>query len=234
MLPVVRMVDTIHADVKNIPAVIPDDAGYISGTSDVDWTAGDFAKFSGHTIVRIWQGFGPVPADDAYDAIDVEARAVTPQMAADAVERRVNRGIQWTWIYGTDSTLAETNALIRAKGDHIWIGHVYSWLADWNLNEAEATALIGSMIHGATCISVQWASPSSNPNTVLPGTDMTLAQSNCDLSVTDARWGAKPAPPPPPVPVPPAMMSGFLCFIGSDGKLVSQPVTSSDSGSTWH
>jgi hypothetical protein len=56
-----------------------------------------------------------------------------------------------------------------------------------------------------TCVGVQWASPSSNPNTVLPGpSGKTLREANVDLSVVDAGWvpsgmGKAPAPAPKPV-----------------------------------
>ena len=67
---------------------------------------------------------------------------------------------------------------------------------------------------------VQWASPSSNPGTLVPGTGLTLTQANCDLSVADKSW---PSVPPPPLhtsaPAPPGLWkSARLLGIGLDGN----------------
>jgi hypothetical protein len=35
---------------------------------------------------------------------------------------------------------------------------------------------------------VQWAAPQSNPDTLIPGSSLTLADGNCDLSVTAPGW----------------------------------------------
>jgi hypothetical protein len=35
---------------------------------------------------------------------------------------------------------------------------------------------------------VQWAAPQSNPDTLIPGSNRTLAEGNCDLSVTAPAW----------------------------------------------
>lgn len=41
---------------------------------------------------------------------------------------------------------------------------------------------------GHKIVAVQWASPSSNPDTPLPRSSLTLRQANCDLSVTLDYW----------------------------------------------
>src|SRR6185312_7873588 len=183
--------------------------------------------------IRIFQGYGDLPDVHSFDAVDIESGAVTPAEAASIVRTRVLAGIPWTHLYGTDATLAETGAAIRAYGNSIWNGHVSAWLADWNLNESEAAAKIGTQIHGMTCMAVQWASPSSNPNTLVPGTNVTLKAANCDLSVCDATWipsggwgTPKPATPPPAH----APMPGILVY---GAALQSRKVTSTDGGVTW-
>ena len=42
--------------------------------------------------------------------------------------------------------------------------------------------------YGHKIVAVQWASPSSNPDTPLPRSSLTLEQANCDLSVTLDYW----------------------------------------------
>ena len=43
-----------------------------------------------------------------------------------------------------------------------------------------------------TCRAVHWASPTSNPGTIVPGGTLTLAQAQVDLSVAEDAW--HPAP----------------------------------------
>src|SRR5215472_7734984 len=114
------MVDTIHADVSKVPTDDPYEAGYVSGTSDIDWTSGDWARFPHSVHVRIYQGLGPLGDIRSFDVLDVEAGAVTPQRAADIIEERVNAGIGWTCVYGGDASLAEVTRLTRLKGERIW------------------------------------------------------------------------------------------------------------------
>lgn len=70
------------------------------------------------------------------------------------------------------------------------------WVADWNLTEAQALQYLAD--HPDT-VAVQWASPSSNPGLVVPGTGgRTIRGLNVDLSVGKlAYWlPGKPAPKP--------------------------------------
>ena len=179
-------------------------AGYVSGTSNIMWTAADWARFPNKIKLRIEQGYGGVPADvESYDILDIERGAWTPQSAADEVERRVNAGIEWTTLYAGDADLATTASLIKAKGDRIWIGHVDCILANWNDNQSEAGNTVGTFVHGMTCRGVQYASPTSNPDTILPGSAMTLAQANVDLNAIQLGWQPSSKPVAPPTPVPP-------------------------------
>jgi len=227
-------VDTIHADVNKVPTTEIDVAGYVSGTSDIEWTAGDWARFHASRRIRIWQGYGPKPAISGFEVIDIETGAVTPQQAADEVALRVAANIQWTLLYGGRDALAQTAALIRAKGNHVWNGHVLAWLADWNLNRDQAASLISTYIDGMTCVGVQWASPSSNPHTLLPGSTLTLAQANCDLSVVSAGYVPNSAPglPVTPLPTPPPVQLHGMLVRLPDGTPMA--VRSADGGHTWN
>jgi hypothetical protein len=164
----------------------------------------------------------------------VESGAATPAGAVGWVKARITAGITWSTIYGTDSTLAAVKAALDAAGPAGWYsGHVNVWLADWNLSESGAAVLIGTLIHGMTCVAVQWASPTSNPRTIVPGGTATLQQANVDLSVADANWHPAPAvTPPPPPPPPPAALYGIL-VTGQMGNPVARAVKSLDNGKTW-
>ncbi len=183
------MIDAIHDNAHNIPASAPKVAGYVSGTADIVWTAADWARFPRAGKVRIEQGY---PGFNALgcDVFDVETDAVTPAQAAQGVRERIAARITWTTIYGSDSSLAAVLAALQALGPTWYFGHVDCWLANWSLNQAEAAAIVGTIVHGMTCRTVQWASPQSNPNTLVPGSRLTLAEANCDLSVTQPSWHA--------------------------------------------
>lgn len=228
-----QMVDMTHDAVGKVPAHFDYVGGYCSGLGSVPWDAADWAKYGNARIIRIYQGAGAFPGIAGFDEIDVETGAVTPQQAADLVEQRVNAGITWTGIYGSDAAIAETSTLIQAKGVRVWNGHVYCRVANWNLDEVEASKLVGTYIHGMTCVGVQWASPSSNPNTILPGTSLTLAQANVDLSVVDVNWipsGGFSPPAPPPPPPPPTTIDATLVMLPGG---VAKHVSSTDNGKTW-
>jgi len=189
------MIDATHANLArptaSLAAVLGNVAGYDSGTGDSECTPADWARFprAGHVVLE--QGYTWTPAQIlAASGFDVEDKAVTPLMAAAGVRTRIAAGITWTTIYGSDSKLAATEAALQALGPSWYYGHVDCWLADWNLTEAQAAALLGTLIHGMTCRAVQWASPSSNAATVIPGTTITLAQAQVDLSATEAAWHA--------------------------------------------
>lgn len=228
------MVDTIHGSVSHIPVSTRYVGGYVSGTADIMWTPGDWARFPDSRHIRIFQGHGELPDLRAFDEIDVESGAVTPAEAASIVRTRVLAGIPWTGIYADDANLAATAEAIRAYGASIWNGHVSCRLADWSLSEEEATAKVGLRIHGMTCMGVQWASPTSNPRTLLPGTSLTLREANADLSVVDATWipsGGWGLPAPThPTPVP-ADETAVLVILPTG---LSRRVTSLDGGATWH
>jgi hypothetical protein len=188
------MIDAIRVNARNIPRSAPKVAGYVTGTGDVPWTATEWGYFPRAGHVRIDQSPGlTVFAAGQADVADVEYLAGTIDSFTRAIRERIDAGHQWSTIYGTDGTIAAAAAALQAAGPHGWYyGHVDSWVADWNLNEASAATLIGRQVHGLTCRAVQWASPTSNPGTIVPGSPSTLAQLQVDLSIADAAW--HPAP----------------------------------------
>lgn len=232
-VPTAVMLDTIGANAHNIPGATSNIAGYVTGIGDVPWTGDEWALFPHARHYRIAQGAGVKPVMNGYDIIDVEAGTYTPEEAASMTAARVAAGIQWTTVYGSDDTLARVTEAILAHGRNVWNGHVNYWLADWNLNAEEAAAKLGTEIHGASCVAVQWASPTSNPNTVVPGGGATLRVANIDISVIDANWlpsGGFTGHPVTPKPV--VVHNGMLITVLSNGEFAAKAVTSDDTV-TW-
>jgi len=232
-VPTAVMLDAMGVNASRIPAGTHFVGAYVTGTGEVPWSSADLALFPHARIVRIAQGAGLVPAYNGYDEIDVENGAVTPAQAAQMIAERVNRGVTWTTVYGTDSTLLQVTNETRKLGDHIWNGHVNYMLADWNLNAESAAAMLGKLIHGASCVGVQWASPESNPDTLTPGSNLTLKNSQVDIAVVDAAWvpsgpftGTHPAPPPTVV------AHGVLVTTDAHGVLGSKMLSTLD-GTHW-
>lgn len=191
----ILMMDTIGANVSNIPTTVEKVAGYVTGSGVVPWSSDAWTRFPNAGHVRIKQTPGP-HAVLISDVIDVEPGAATVSDVVTFVEMRIASGIKWSTVYGTRSTLHDVYTALKHSMGNSFYGHVDCWLADWNLNEAEATALLATatdnkLVEGMTCRAVQWASPSSNPHTLVPGTHVTLGSANIDLSVTQDEWYAK-------------------------------------------
>jgi hypothetical protein len=216
------MIDTIHKTVSHVPASAPKVAGYVTGYADIMWTAADWARFSGGKV-HINQsgrvGLGQV--------LDVEFRAATN---ADAVAwgRYRQASGKRACFYISEGSLAGLVAVLHAGGVDVSPKGSAFWVANWDLSRDQAVAALGTRAmasgHTIEVVAVQWASPSSNPHTNLPGTPLTLAEANCDLSVTRDGWYATAPPPVPPgpertgylVPVdPPGVPFKLVC---TDGK----------------
>jgi hypothetical protein len=91
----------------------------------------------------------------------------------------------WSFAYVSQVNLAGLQDAARAAG----LTRLQYWVANWNLDEAEAAAQLGGDI-----VAVQWASPTSNPDTIVPGGTQTLADANIDISVTIPSWFAYKPP----------------------------------------
>jgi hypothetical protein len=119
----------------------------------------------------------------------------------------------YSFIYISQANLSAVEEAVSKAG----LKKVQYWVANWNLSEAEATAQLGGDI-----VAIQWASPSSNPTTLMPGSDKTLADANVDLSVTIPSWFAY-------VPPTPKVITGVVVTESLD----TIPVKSSDNKS-WN
>ena len=188
------MIDAIHFNVGNIPASTPKVAGYVTGTPDIRWTLQDWQRFPHAGTVRIDQSPGLAEyASNVASVADIESGAGTVGAFVTASESRL-RLRRLLWCYGTESTLSQVSAALRAAG--MPLSKCGAWLANWNLSEAEADAALGTAIAGIRIVGVQWASPTSNPGTKVPGSNLTLAQAQLDLSVTVPGWFATHTLPP--------------------------------------
>lgn len=205
---IVTMFDTIGTDAGNIPPGAVKVAGYVTGTPDIMWNASAWARFDRAGRVRVDQS----PAGGAYalhmangkpaidaDVYDMELRAGTADRFAELAPQRHAAGAG-NCGYGTPTTRAAAAAALDAMPGLEWRGSFGWWLADPNLNEAEADALIGQVIDGFYTVAVQWATPTTNPDTPVPGSTSgaTLKSANLDLNRALAAW--HPAPAPPAVP----------------------------------
>lgn len=161
-----------HSDL--LPAAMGVVWAYGTGTPGIPWSVQQRARFGHAHIYTIDQGYGSKGAFDA-DEFDLEERAWTvPELvdvAAARAEKRVSTRIYCSRIpYGM-----MMGALAAAGLLHL---PVFFRIADWSLNEQQARATLGGNVYAK-----QWASPSSNPGTLVPGTELTLTDAQCDLNV---------------------------------------------------
>jgi len=197
-IPLATMYDTIGADARNIPAGALKAAGYVTGPSDILWATAAWDRLTVAGKVRVDQS----PAGDLYaagmaDVYDMEQHAGTPARFALGAAERHHRG-QPNCGYGSRDTLEQVAGYLDAitdLGPGWWHG-AGCWLADPSLSMAEASSLVGTEMFGGLLVeAVQWATPTSNPDTVV-GTG-TLKSLNLDLSVARSGWfPAKNIPDP--------------------------------------
>jgi hypothetical protein len=190
------MYDTIGDDAGHIPANAQKAAGYVTGTPDILWPAPAWARLANAGKVRVDQSAaGDLYAAGKADVYDMETDAGTPARYATIAAGRHDRGLP-NCGYGGRNTLSQLTAVLDAVTDleKDWWHGTSCWLADPMLSLAEASKLIGTtMFGGLVVVAVQWATPSSNPTTVV-GTG-TLKSLNLDLSVARSDWfPGKPAP----------------------------------------
>ena len=205
-LAVVDMLDAIGA---RGPQVIPRGtkrvAAYITGTGGIAWTNAQIAELASRGVqfvLRIDQTNLFLPFLSIKDlVVDIEPGAATNLTADHIAVKRAQARLD-TVLY---CMLSDFDALVQSVNALGIQNHVWYWVADWNLDRNGAIAFIEQH---ARVVAVQWASPSSNPRTLVPGSSSTLTESNVDLSVVRADWPAplpKPAKkrvPRPHVPVP--------------------------------
>lgn len=190
----VVMLDTIGGSIGGIPTSTEKVAGYVSGTNGTDgstdilWDAADWARFPTAGKVRIDQS-PTLSLWDACDVFDVETGAASIGTAVERAKQREAKG-WYTFIYISQGNFSALKDAVSAAG----LKKVQYWVANWNLDEAEAAEQLGGDI-----VAIQWASPSSNPETITPGGSENLKSSNVDISVTIPAWFQPVVPSKPTV-----------------------------------
>jgi hypothetical protein len=173
------MMDAIHPDAAAIPAATQKVAGYVTGSEDILWTAQDWDRFPKAGHVRIDQSPElALWADGGADVADMESGAASMETVLTQAKVREARG-WWSFVYVNQGSLAPLESAASEAG----LSKLQVWIADWDLSEAEAAARLTGNV-----VAVQWASPSSNPHTIVPGGTQTLLEANIDLSVTVPGW----------------------------------------------
>lgn len=173
--------DTIDAQAEFLPGGTPVIWYYVTGTTqrpEIEWEADDVARYPHSQLYRIDQGFGD-QGDRARwfkaDEFDLEAQAWTPANLVPVVEAR--NSIMWsTRIYASIDPWLQLLADLAAAG--VSARSLYWREANWNFNEAGARAALSQVRYA-----IQWASPSSNPLTLIPGTSVNLRTVGADLNV---------------------------------------------------
>jgi hypothetical protein len=177
----VTMIDATGTCSGLIPPDTPKVAGYVTGSDGIQWTYADWSRFGLGQVVRIDQS--PGTGDLQAQVKDVESGAATNEDALSWGLGRSALGFVPCW-YTSRANLTPLLNTLDAGG--LTSGQL--WVADWSLDEEEAAAQVAAQSGPFPVKAIQWASPTSNPETLLPGTTMTLAEANCDLSVADESW----------------------------------------------
>lgn len=174
-------IDTIDANVDKVPLGTPVIWCYITGTTsrpEIEWEPDDIALFSRSQVYKVDQGYGD-QADEARwfacHEFDLEAGAWTIPRLVDAIRGR--NGRKWSSrVYASVEPFTLFTGALRAA--QVSMRSLYWREANWSLSEEEARGQLGGIKYA-----VQWASPSSNPDTMIPGTHLTLAEAGADLNV---------------------------------------------------
>jgi hypothetical protein len=178
--------DAIGADVSHLPK--GQAAGYSTGTGVVPWTVAQFAAHPG--AVQIDQAPVNTALNERADIQDVETGAATPgdvvawvKAARASFAAGSRHGQRLPAIYVNMSNVsAVANALTAAK-----LTGVGLWIANWNLTQPEAEALISVASGPFPVVAVQFRNAGLY-----------------DVSVFSTAWlaevSAAPTPPKPPAP----------------------------------
>lgn len=148
---------------------------YISGTVGIVWSADQVNAFDRARIYRVNQGFLQGPADALHgDEFDLEAGGWSIDALLTIVKAR--NSVKWTTrIYCTWANYGVMKERLAEEG----IGrNTWFRIADWNLSQHLADEALHADVYAG-----QWASPTSNPDTIIPGTRLTLREANVDLNV---------------------------------------------------
>lgn len=162
---------------------------YATGTDGIEATSSEILRFTsaGVGVVLIDQTPSlSVWAAGLADVADVENGAGTQVQVISGAKARQARG----WESTVYATLASADSMTPAlKSAGVNMSKLYWGIADWNWSQAQAAAQLAA---NPTWAFVQWASPQSNPLTVVAGTGgRDLQVTNADLDVASEKFGAQ-------------------------------------------
>jgi hypothetical protein len=180
---IVDAMDTIGGDASNIPRSCKRVLAYITGSGGIAWTMAQIKAAATHAeVIAIDQSDGTFSYRSYKTLIlDCEPGAKSNANAVIQVRVRAQLGLR-TVLYTFAANVQALSGAIAAAG---LSQHVDGYVANWNLNREQAIAYLHA---NPTVVGVQWASPTSNPDTIAPGTGRTLRELNIDLSVTRGSW----------------------------------------------
>lgn len=162
---------------------------YATGSDGIEATAAEILRFTsaGVGVVLVDQTDSlAVWAAGLADVADVEYGAGTQAKVIAGAKARQARGWEST-VYATLSSADAMTPALKSAG--VNMKKLYWGIADWNWSQAQAAAQLAANPSWAF---VQWASPQSNPLTVVPGTGgQDLSVLNADLDVASERFGAQ-------------------------------------------
>jgi hypothetical protein len=182
----VPFVDVTGVNSDNVPAVasLGVIALYATGTDGIEATAAEIARFkdAGVGIILIDQSPSlSVFAAGLADVADVEPGAGTTETAVSAILSRQANGLQST-IYLSYSNL---DSMISALPSDVDQALVLYGVADWNWSQAQSEELLAANPSWAYC---QYGTPATNPDTLVPGTNVTLSEAQCDIDIAQSSW----------------------------------------------
>ncbi len=182
-------VDVTGENSANIPAVaaLGIIALYATGSDGIEATASEIARFksAGVGVVLIDQTPSlSVFAAGLADVADVEQGAGTTETAVAAILDRQAHGWQST-IYLSYENL---DSMISAFTSQVDRDLVLFGVADWEWSQAQSEDLLAANPSWAYC---QYGDPESNPDTLVPGTSVTLSQAQCDIDIAQASWAGQ-------------------------------------------
>jgi hypothetical protein len=237
----VLMIDTIGKTSGNIPVNTPKVAGYNTGSNGVPWSTADWNRFSNAGKVIMCQDADYSTWHSA-DGGDVEPGAMT--VAGFVKGATLRQQFEWNTVaYVDKANVAELVKACKAAN----LDKVELWIGDWELNQEQAASQLGQTVGGYQIVAIQWASPTSNPHTIVPGGTQTLREANLDLSVTLPAWFAAKAdavpvatpvatpvaPVAPVVTTPVSSTEATLIITDADGDDIMLTVKSDDGGKSW-
>jgi hypothetical protein len=182
----VPFVDVIGVNSTKIPAVagLGIIALYATGSDGIEATSAEIARFknAGVGVVLIDQSPSlSVFAAGLADVADVEQGAGTVETAVSAILDRQAHGWQST-IYLSYSNL---DSLTSAFTSEVEQDLVLFGVANWSWSQTQAEDVLAANPNWAYC---QYGTPDTNPDTLVPGTSLTLSQVQCDIDIAQGSW----------------------------------------------